>query len=320
MTGRVACSPSIPIMTANAAISQGFRSALPWHICPSAARITLRGIPKSGVRGRNHVSIVSTPRASLPQALQDVLAFVGQPSPGLSAGVLVNSTVFLVGLKVLLKGLTPEGVVHSWALGTAVYSAFGAGGYVLVCLYFILGSAVTKVKLAQKQKEGIAEARSGRRTPGSVWGSGLAGMLCAVAALATGHPQPWQIGFVASFVSKLSDTVSSEIGKAYGQTTYLITTMQRVPRGTEGAVSAEGTAAGAAAAVLFAGIAVLVGQVAWKEALIVAAAATAANLFESFLGALVQGQVEWLTNDVVNMIQISIAAALAIAAQLLLLR
>jgi hypothetical protein len=47
----------------------------------------------------------------------------------------------------------------------------------------------------------------------SVWGSGLAGMVCAVAALATGRLQPWQIGFVASFVSKLSDTVSSEIGK-----------------------------------------------------------------------------------------------------------
>lgn len=60
-------------------------------------------------------------------------------------------------------------------------------------------------------------------------------------------------------------------------------------------------------------------QVAWKEALIVAAAATAANLFESYLGALVQGQVEWLTNDVVNMIQISLAAAIAIAAQLILL-
>ncbi len=49
--------------------------------------------------------------------------------------------------------------------------------------------------------------------------------------------------------------------QAYGRTTYLITTLERVPRGTEGAVSAEGTAAGAAAAVLFAGIAILVGQV-----------------------------------------------------------
>jgi uncharacterized membrane protein len=129
---------------------------------------------------------------------------------------------------------------------------------------------------------------------GSVWGSGLAGMACAVAALATGVQEPWRIGFVASFVSKLSDTVSSEIGKvcscplpspeqvqsqskeetqnllgipllgihqAYGQTTYLITTLQRVPRGTEGAISAEGTLAGALAAVSFAVIAYAVQQV-----------------------------------------------------------
>ena len=48
---------------------------------------------------------------------------------------------------------------------------------------------------------------------GSVWGSGLAGAACAAAALATGAQEPWRIGFVASFVSKLSDTVSSEIGK-----------------------------------------------------------------------------------------------------------
>ncbi len=54
-------------------------------------------------------------------------------------------------------------------------------------------------------------------------------------------------------------------------------------------------------------------QVSWPEALVVAAAATAANLFESYLGAMMQGRVEWLTNDVINMIQIVLAAALAIA-------
>ena len=132
---------------------------------------------------------------------------------------------------------------------------------------------------------------------GSVWGSGLAGAACAAAALATGTQEPWRIGFVASFVSKLSDTVSSEIGKvrsmrspqgaaephvsagaaresvrhsgcpcwtawqAYGQTTYLITTLERVPRGTEGAVSVEGTLAGAVAAVAFALLACGVQQV-----------------------------------------------------------
>ena len=44
-----------------------------------------------------------------------------------------------------------------------------------------------------------------------------------------------------------------------------------------------------------------------------AAAAVVANTFESYLGAIVQGKVEWLTNDLVNIIQISVAAALAIS-------
>lgn len=74
-----------------------------------------------------------------------------------------------------------------------------------------------------------------------------------------------QIGFVASFCSKLSDTVSSEVGKAYGKTTYLITTFQLVPRGTEGAVSVEGTAAGILAAFLFSAVALLAGQVRWGD-------------------------------------------------------
>lgn len=59
-------------------------------------------------------------------------------------------------------------------------------------------------------------------------------------------------------------------------------------------------------------------QVDWQGALICAAAATFANIFESWLGATSQGKVEWLNNDVVNMIQITIAAALACGAQVVL--
>ena len=72
---------------------------------------------------------------------------------------------------------------------------------------------------------------------------------------------PRQIGFVASFASKLSDTVSSEVGKAYGRTTYLATNFKVVQRGTEGAVSLEGTFAGIAAALAFSGLSLGLGQV-----------------------------------------------------------
>jgi hypothetical protein len=86
-----------------------------------------------------------------------------------------------------------------------VYAAFGLQGYLLVCLYFVLGSAVTKLKLKQKQAEGIAEARGGLRAPPSVWGSGIAGIACALGALCTDPSLIllWRIGFVASLASKV---------------------------------------------------------------------------------------------------------------------
>jgi uncharacterized membrane protein len=73
--------------------------------------------------------------------------------------------VFAGGIQVLLAGLTPAGVATSWILGGAVYSAFGWSGFILVCLYFILGSAATKLRLKEKTEKGIAEKRGGRRGP-----------------------------------------------------------------------------------------------------------------------------------------------------------
>ena len=46
---------------------------------------------------------------------------------------------------------------------------------------------------------------------------------------------------------------------------------------------------------------------------LVTLAAFGANTMESYIGAGVQGRVSWLTNDAVNVIQISVAAAAAAA-------
>ncbi len=53
--------------------------------------------------------------------------------------------------------------------------------------------------------------------------------------------------------------------QAYGKTTYLVTTFELVPRGTEGAVSLEGTLAGVAAAAVFATLAYALGQVGGRQ-------------------------------------------------------
>lgn len=180
--------------------------------------------------------------------------------------------------------------------------------------------------MAQKEAEGIAEKRSGARGPENVWGSALTGALCAmgVGIVQSGLIIPGfqflipllVLGYVASFSTKLSDTCASEVGKAYGKRTFLITTLQAVPRGTEGAVSLEGTLAGVLASV---GIAFLGWGVGLIDLLGVAwcvVAAFIATNIESVIGATLQTKYTWLTNEVVNIVNTLIGA---IAAMLLAL-
>lgn len=177
------------------------------------------------------------------------------------------------------------------------------------------------MKMAQKEAQGVAEKRKGRRGPGSVIGSSAAGCVCAFLSIfgigGGAFSHLWLLGFIASFCTKLSDTVSSEIGKAYGKTTYLVTNFKVVPRGTEGAVSLEGTIAGILASVLLASASFLLGQINAPEAIICVAASQIANIGESIIGAAFQEKegFRWLNNDAVNIINISMGSILAVLMQ-----
>ena len=51
-------------------------------------------------------------------AIDTVKAFAMNPSPGLTAATVANTSVFIGGFSVLRLGLTLAGVAHSWFLGT----------------------------------------------------------------------------------------------------------------------------------------------------------------------------------------------------------
>ena len=226
----------------------------------------------------------------------------------------LNTGLGLVGWKLVSKLLTPAGLVHAWILGVVVWGTLGWAGYAIVLFYFLVGSGVTRIGMAQKEAAGIAEKRSGARGPENVWGSAATGTLCALGTLVV--PVEYRslllLGYVASFSTKLSDTTASEVGKAYGQRTFLITTLRPVPRGTEGAVSLEGTLAGIVASVVIAGLGWIVGLTDLVGIGLCVVAAFAATTIESLIGATLQSQFEWLTNEVVNGINTAIGAVVAV--------
>lgn len=248
--------------------------------------------------------------------------------------LLENSWIIAVGLNLVLLGvawfvpkklLTPAGLFHAVILGILIWGTLSWRGYAVVMFYFLVGSAVTGIGLAQKEAAGIAEKRSGARGPENVWGSALTGTLCALGADAVKadilplfeSPPPilyslLLLGYVASFSTKLSDTCASEVGKAYGKHTFLITTLQPVARGTEGAVSLEGTLAGVVGSVAIALVGWSVNLIdIWGILWCVLAAFIATNI-ESLIGATIQSRFDWLTNEFVNFINTFIGAITAI--------
>jgi uncharacterized protein (TIGR00297 family) len=237
----------------------------------------------------------------------------------------LNSILLIVATVIPKKLLTPAGLLHAWALGVIVWGTLGWRGYGVVMFYFLVGSAVTRIGMAQKEAEGIAEKRGGARGPENVWGSAFTATICAlgVAAIQIGWLAPqWEplllLGYVASFATKLADTTASEVGKAYGKSTFLITTLQPVPRGTEGAVSLEGTLAGIMGGLTICIVAYVLNLITLPGIGICTIAAFVATNLESVIGATLQHKFDWLTNELVNVINTIIGAIVAISIALVL--
>ncbi len=230
-------------------------------------------------------------------------------------GALLNLGLGALTWPIIKKLLTRAGLLHAWILGVIVWATLSWPGYLVVVFYFLVGSGVTKIGMAQKEAAGIAEKRSGARGPENVWGSALVGALCGLGLLVL--PQTLYpllaLGYVASFSTKLSDTTASEVGKAYGQSTFLITTLKPVPRGTEGAVSLEGTLAGIAGSVAIGLVGWLVGLISPIGIVFCIVAAFIATNLESVIGATLQSRLAWLTNELVNVLNTFIGAVAAIA-------
>ena len=213
-----------------------------------------------------------------------------------------------------LSILTPRGWIHAGALGTILWGCIGWEAWASVVIYLVLGSLVTKLGFSYKKKRGLAESRGGRRGPENVWGSAATGAFIAILlALDLGSNELLLVGFSASFAAKLADTFGSEIGKRWGKRTWLITSFSSVPAGTEGAISYEGTLASLigsiAMTIVMATLSLISG---FFSIVIVILSGFLATLLESFIGACFQNRVNWLNNELVNSLQTSIAALLAI--------
>jgi len=231
-------------------------------------------------------------------------------------GFCINFILIYIFWKIPL--MTKGGWISAGILGSILWGCLSWQGWMSVVIYLLFGSFVTKIGYKYKNEQGIAEKRGGRRGPENVWGSAASGLFLAM--MTKFNPANvflFKVGFAASFAAKLADTFGSEIGKRFGKDTYLITSLKKVKRGTEGGISLEGTLASIFGSIFMTLIMLCLSIISTKsQFIIVAVSGFLATLSESIIGAKFQNKYK-LSNEIVNAMQTSIASVFAIFALIL---
>jgi uncharacterized protein (TIGR00297 family) len=229
----------------------------------------------------------------------------------LATGLAINIVIAAAAWRA--RSIDGPGAVSAIVIGTLITAALGLPGLAVMVAFFIVGSGATKVGYRVKAARGIAQEKGGARGWRNAWANGgVAAALAVLAGMTEGGTRGlFVLAYAAAVATAAGDTCSSEIGKAYGRRTFLITTLRPVPPGTEGAISLEGTLAGLAAAAVLGVVGAVTGLYAWAWAPVIAVAGLLGSLAESVIGTVAEKR-GWLDNDLLNALNTAIGAAIAV--------
>jgi uncharacterized protein (TIGR00297 family) len=230
--------------------------------------------------------------------------------------MVLNTILAILGYA--LRTVDLSGCITGWLLGAIVIVGGGPPMYVALLAFFIIGTACTRLGYARKARAGLAQEKGGRRGAGHAFANVGVAAICSIAVWRGLGLVPLFMG-ITSLATAAADTAGSEIGQLIGKRAFNPLTFRRVERGTDGAMSIEGTLAGIVAALIvaIAGTAMamhyirpgFIGTVTIDRARAIAVVTIAAVLgsyIESVLGSLTRN----VPNHVMNFINTAAGAIL----------
>jgi uncharacterized protein (TIGR00297 family) len=216
-------------------------------------------------------------------------------------------TAAFAALAYALGMVSRSGALGGLLVGTIVYACLGLRGFAVLALFVIGGSLLTRLGYRSKRRAGTAQEHGGRRGARNALANCAVAVVCAILARAT-DSDLFTTAFVASLGAAFADTSESEVGQLLSRAPRLITTLRKVPSGTDGAISLPGTIAGITAACLTAILALALGLLeSPTTALLVALAAFLGTVADSLIGA----RFPRIGNETTNVICTLVAATLA---------
>ncbi|MEA2337767.1 MAG: hypothetical protein QOE82_1774 [Thermoanaerobaculia bacterium] len=220
------------------------------HDVAIAAAILVSAIAESLPLGiDDNVTVPFIAAAILAAMAIKPIVSIAAPPPIAWPWIVVNTVLAILGYAV--RSVDLSGTLAGWLLGCVIILGGGPPLYVALLAFFILGTLATKLGYARKSREGLAQEKGGRRGAAHAFANVGVAAICAIAC--------WRgLGFVplfmgiAALATAAADTTASEIGQLFGKRAFLPLSFRRVERGTEGAISVEGTLAGIVAGFLVA--------------------------------------------------------------------
>ncbi|HLF24963.1 MAG TPA: DUF92 domain-containing protein [Anaerolineae bacterium] len=225
------------------------------------------------------------------------------------------------------QALTRSGWLGAALTGAAIFGFGGLDWGLLLIAFFASSSLLTRYQEGAKAEVIAVFAKGGPRDLGQALANGGAATAIAILYGLSGDSRLLLGAFVGALAEANADTWATELGILAKHPPRLITNGRSVPPGTSGGVTWPGTLAAVGGAALIGGLAALF-RGDWRLLPLGAIAGLAGSLFDSLLGATVQGiyyserrcketerpverdgapnrQVRgwvWMNNDVVNLL------------------
>ena len=203
-------------------------------------------------------------------------------------------TVFLGGISYGLGTASVSGMLTGVLLGVLMIVLGGFGWFAVLIAFFAIGGLASKFRYGDKEQRGVAEGNDGARGTGNVLANAAVALGAVFGFALVESTSPVGLAFLfvfcGSLATALGDTLSSEIGGLFDNPR-LITTLERVEPGTDGAITWQGELAGIAGATLtgLLSMAVLPLGAMWSAAAIIAGGGLVGMTVDSLLGATLEG-------------------------------
>ena len=245
-------------------------------------------------------------------------------------GISVIFALIVLGLRAATPAAAAFGgmmcLVLLWGTFSLKDGIVRSGLLPLITL-FVLTFLSTRAGRRKKAHVGLAESRRGRNAAQVIANLSVA-VLCTSrygeilvlhgqACCGGNYYSRWvfptmMVMCLAALVEATADTVSSEIGQAFGGRPVMLVGLRRVEVGTDGAVTLLGSGAGVVAGALVAAVGMWALRLSVVDGTIALIAGVCGLFFDSLLGATVERR-GWLGNDLVNFSSTAFAAGVALA-------